>query len=368
MTDYGQRMSGVGSSESSIDARKKAIKIFDEFCIMRNLAFTMTNITAQDFCSQSLMEAFSDFLVNDYKVKEKKKGSEEEQKNMMLNGVKNTLSQIMTAAKLKFTDDKSYLVTDFFAILGLSQTAPNNWYRDLRKEIERQLCRRAIDKGEAISTKATPISWTAVKDASYQYFMTGTPDAMLRRSVIVDSMLSSGRGNEAVTSSYELMLWDWTYGCLIQEYSQRKTGKQKPIMHINFNPGPLAWNADFFHVRGCLYMAGKGQGCLGEGVEWVYPEIASIGNSSKAQKLTLFLTDTKKHPAQSVSYRHLNVKSMPVEPSSGGIRSGAIHEMTRQGVSQKGNEAVSGHDHRGESASYEYQYTTREDLIGGKSS
>jgi hypothetical protein len=365
--DYGSRLTAIGSSESSAAARNKAVQIFDIFCQERNVGFSFASVDATQFCNTNLIEAFSDYLVKDYK-KKKTNTSNDDEKSMMLNGVKNTLSQIMMSAKQKFKDDTSILVKDFFSILGLSQTAPNNWYRDLRKEIERVISRRAIDKGEALSTKASPISWRAVTESSFQYFMVGTADAMLRRAVIGDTMLSAGRGSEAVTQCMELMEWDYTFSCLVTHFSQRKTGKQKPILHINHKYSSKSWNVDFFHLRGCLYMLGKGgQQCGGDEVNWIYPEIAAIGANSKAQRLTLYLTDTKPTLKQSVAYSALNVTCMPSEPSSGGLRSGAIHEMTKFGVTQKANEAVSGHDHRGESASYEYQFIELNDLIMGKS-
>jgi hypothetical protein len=162
---FGNRIGSMGISQSSSDGRKNAKRIFNRFAEDRKLP-NLDNIQESVFCKVPLIQAFADYLVNVYK--------KDDGELLSLNGVLTNLSHVMTLAKERFKLDDGSFPT-FFNVLGGKQDSPSNWYRDLRKAVERIIQRRCIENGSPIIDKATPISRVAIKEFCFAHLRMDTP-------------------------------------------------------------------------------------------------------------------------------------------------------------------------------------------------
>ena len=363
VVDLGGRITGVGTSKSSEGARENAIRIFNEFASERGSP-DFDQITAEQFCCQPLIQAVAHYLVYDYKT-----GEKNGKKPLKLGGVLGVLSQVMTVGKEKFSTSEATGI--FFNVLGTNHNSPTNWYREIRQGCERIIRQRFIAQGDPIKDQATPIPRIAVQDMGYQLFRTGTADAALRRAIIVITYLAAGRGGEASTVTWDLVRWDYDYQVVVFTWSQQKTGKQKPMIFLNNVGGPGWWHMDFYHVLGFLLMAGKGQDIQRATEEtntqnaWIFPELVLLSKASS--KVSDMIQDCRRHQKQAKAYHNVvDVKSLPADASSGGIRRGAINNMMRSGVTQSGNSAMGGQDDTVRSANIEYQDTGIYDVVPGK--
>ena len=361
-SNWGNGISGAGQAASTKAARASATILYNAYVDARHLPIThkLDTISPSDFCQVKVIETLSDYLVNDYRTKQNKP--------LKLTSVLNLLSQVMVSAKEIFKDKFGLCktTTDFFAVLNTPVNGPSNWYKEIRKNIERTIRRTAIENGEAIKDSAPSVSGLAMREFCFALFQLGFPDAMLRRVICGGTFLAAGRGGEATTTTYDLIVWDHTYMCGVFLWSQIKTGKQKPVVLLN-NVIESRWFAmDFYHMLGSLWMSGKGQDRVSStGNTWMFPELMSVDSNSATKKISGFLEDGRHHPNQSKMYKSMNVLSLPVGATSGSFRTGSINTMKGMGVTQMSIAACGGHDQRGESASYEYQITDVSDVISG---
>ena len=170
----GGRISLIGSSHSSESSRSSTLRLFKIFTDARQLN-ELHCMSAKQFCTVDMLQAFSHFLVHDYK---QQNGS-----FLALNTVHSTLSEIMIIAREKFRSADGTFIP-FFNVLGAKQDAPTNWYRDLRKSVERIIQRRCIEKGDPIIDQSTPISRQAIIEASWALLCMGKPGNYNRFSVL----------------------------------------------------------------------------------------------------------------------------------------------------------------------------------------
>jgi hypothetical protein len=73
------------------------------------------------------------------------------------------------------------------------------------------------------------------------------------RTVLVVTFLAVGRGGEVALSSRSSSTWDHDLECLLQDWSELKTGKQKSMGYVCDR---FTFLLDFYHALGCYFIIG----------------------------------------------------------------------------------------------------------------
>ena len=257
------QITGHGNAPSTIKVKNSVMNNFNEFLQFKNypkFPLPESNYVDNDddsvdmnptmskefFCREELMYEYSYYLV---KINKSKMHKNEE---LMLRTVKEYMRKVMQNAKLVFGEDG---VGDFFR--GQEKDCPKDyWWKKLIENLERNIARRCIDNEQKLTDSPPSLARRIMILVGMAYISAGTQESLLRRLILVLVYMVCGRAGEVATTTWKLVVWDYTLGMLYFDWSMPKTGKQKGIMIV---PDSESYAMDLYKAFGDCFIAGSFQ-------------------------------------------------------------------------------------------------------------
>jgi hypothetical protein len=212
-------ISDLGNADSTTVGRDTAMAIFAKFCTAEE--HPQFNDMSEDyFCDSKLTFAFANYCVYTYvKVNEAP---------LMMQTVTQYVGRVMSVAKAHFGNDNKFFD-------GLESNAPlSHWYKEMLKNVERNICRRCIEAGDPVTTQPPPTGRSIMSSACLVYFLAadGDQEGLFRRFVLATLFAVAGRGGEVAANTWNLCQWDYTLNALYFAWQQPKNLKQKGAFTI----------------------------------------------------------------------------------------------------------------------------------------
>lgn len=340
----------AGASDATVKANASTQQLFIKFCTHESTqgAYPFAkweDVTADTLCSCRMYERFAHFVTHTYKTAK--------DKNYAMSTALAEIRRLFQLAKARYGGVDSW--APFFASVDATDTNQASWFHGLLRNIERTFVRRSLKAGEDLVSSAAPISRRIVLAVMRALVRERSKESIKRRLMLDLVYHGCGRGSEVATLTWNLLSWDETLGTAYFVWTQLKTSKQKLVLLL---PG--------VERHGCIFKAFADAFAMGvfevnkrsasTGNDWLFPEYVSDSGreSSIAAALSSWLKQLVLDPKNTnKTYEAHRVPELPLEPSSGGLRVGAINDMLPF-VSPEHIVQVSGHDLTSVSAMYEY--------------
>jgi hypothetical protein len=231
------QISGEGTAKKTKEGKEVALKIFENF--LKKYEYpSWEHLSAAEFCNDEMLYKFSYYIVFVYMT-----SSDEP---LMMRTTTQYLGRVMNVARRRFGEQRPL----FFRVLD--EDAPSdNWYKRMLKNVERNVGRRAIERGDPITKSAPQLSREVFANIALSYFAIGTLEALIRRLIVALLFLVGGRAGETAVTTWNLTSWDDILQILHFDWSQPKTGKQKGIGIISDKE---YHQLDFYKALGDLFI------------------------------------------------------------------------------------------------------------------
>ena len=304
----------AGQEASTVRGREGAKKLFESYLLKRKLPKFDILIELEDqICNQSILKQFGSFLIDDAETV--KKGGVA----VLFKGgsALQYLSHIATIISLRWPENENY--KDMFQYLQKKKSGgtlgPGSvWISNIRTDIQKEIQRRCIDKGEQFAESSVPIGRNLLYKSCNVLLKENTTAAYIKRSVFVTNFSATGtykfiyyltflfgiktlvniiffivgRGGEVSKMSANSASWCDIYDVLTDDWNQQKTGRQDLM---NFFNDFEHWEIDFYHCLAGYLMCGAGAGMYSAtastlGGNFIYPHLAYLKGSGAAQQVT----------------------------------------------------------------------------------
>jgi hypothetical protein len=334
-------ISSAGASDSTLQANASTKKLALKFCAGSAGKYPYQlweSIPASVLCSRNLFERFAHYVTHEHKTSRSAR-------NFALSSALAEVRWLYQLVKTQCSETAG--CAPFFDT--------TDWLHYLLQNIERIIVKRSLKSGKDLSTSASPIGRDILIAVSRALVKHGSKESLRRRLLLNLVYQGCGRASEVATLTWDLLAWDYQFRTALFTLTQLKTSKQKLVLLL---PGVERYSciykcfADAFASG--VFEANKRSAATGN--NWLFHEFTEEERgSSVAAALSSFLKQLSLNPEENKNkmYEAYRVKELPLEPSSGGLRVGAINDMLPH-VAGEHIIAVSGHDFTHVSAMFEY--------------
>lgn len=215
-----------GNSESSKEGYKYALRQFNQF--LKELGLPSEELcTEQVICDVEIFEKFADYLL---------KHEDGEGETLSAGTALQYLSGAKTIVKKKYPRNPIFKTSD----------DEDDWYSNLRDELEDRIYRRCLEQGIALSEKSMGIDRDMLTQIVTALMHRNTPEVFLARSALVSTWQASGRSGEASLTALQSLKW---YMRTINfNWNERKTNRQT---FMPFFPDRDSYHMCMFHSLAC---------------------------------------------------------------------------------------------------------------------
>jgi hypothetical protein len=278
-----------GSAKKTEDGKKSAIHQLNAFQEMQGLN-SWDTLDEKVICDETYWQCFGTFLVY-FAVDKRGDLLARDTATQYLSGCKETV-------KKKFPKNEIW-------------QREKEWYKEIRKEVEKLIMRRNNLVGMPHQEKAARIGRSLLEKIMRHYYKKGDIESFKRSFVVLITWLAIGRAGECAKSTWRNVRWDYDLQCMTFLWIEQKTGSQYEML---FFSDKSSCEMDVFHGLACFLMVG------GSSNDFIFPDLSNLQQPSSAlTKYLQKLFDEKVLPSDDYSGTSLRIGSVNELMSHGNV-------------------------------------------------